>query len=241
MLCVQLHETLNEHLPEPEDGGDDVAAALTELAREAIDKVLKKPLPAFLARVDLVADGPTAQMTPLLAPEGVIIRLDLGVRDFCFSADIEEQREHLRTVLYHEFYHLRDRLDPEFQLDYHEDSTGDREKRRLPINAVWDVSIERRKLDTFNLAPFAWFSRTKLSHREAVLANLQSLYGTDHVVEELFVELWDTRRGHATHPELIAFADRLPRKPPLVARCSCEPPCRRRSRSEAQRRCAVSG
>lgn len=212
MLPVQFHQTLSEILPDPEDGRDDVAAALMDLALDAINRVLRKPLPPFLARVDLVADGPTAQMTPLFTPEGVVIRLDLGVSDFCFLIDIEEQREHLRSVLYHEFFHLRDRLDPEFQLDHHEESTIDREKRRLPINAVWDVSIERRKLDEFGIPPFAWFSRTGLPHREAVLANLQGLYDTDQIVEELFFELWDTRRGHATHPELVVFADRLPRK-----------------------------
>jgi len=212
MLPVRFHQTLEELLPDPEDGRDDVAAALMDLARDAIDKVLIKPVPAFLIRVDLVADGQTAQMTPLFTPDGIVIRLDLGVSEFCFLTDIEEQRDNLRSTLYHEFYHLRDRLDPEFQLDYHEESTGHREKRRLPINAVWDVSIERRKLDSFGIPPFAWFSRTELPHREAVLKNLQDLYGTAQVVEEIFIELWDTRQGRATHPELVALADRLPQK-----------------------------
>lgn len=214
MLPIRFLSSLDDLLPDEGEKRSVVSGAVMDLVRDAIDHVLPRPVPAFLARVDLVAEGPTAQMTPLVSPEGVVVRLDLSICDFFLWNGIDGQRDHLKSILYHEFYHLCDRLDPGFGFDYHEDATRAGENRRMPINAVWDVSIERRKLDTFSIPPFATFaaSRKRMQPRDAVLDNLRNLrgiIGADPSIEEVFTEIWDTRKGKIDYSDLVRLAGRL--------------------------------
>ena len=193
---------------------------LKEVVSDAADKVLNDRATSLVAKIDVVTEGPTPQLTPLLTYEGVVIRLDLSD---CFIPiyDLEPNRARIKTLAFHELFHLRDRLNPSFDMNYHQDSTRGHSKSRRYINGVWDVSIERRKLDEFKLPSFPTFTRplpdseeSRKDSRDAMLWQLNANFPNNTDASSIFDDIWDTAKGKVNYPELLVFADRLKKAEP---------------------------
>lgn len=177
-----------------------------------IENVWKKLLPSdggMVKRIDIVAEGEKAQMTPLVTRQGVVVRLDLTARHD-LERDDSDSWNVLVPLVYHELYHLVDRLDPEFDMDYHLDSQFETPEERRTTNVVWDVYIERRKFIEHGQAAVSLLDID--DPREATLRNFIDLVGNGEVQRTVFEEIWDSASS-MTYSELRNLAKRLEEAP----------------------------
>ncbi|MCX4247514.1 hypothetical protein [Paraliomyxa miuraensis] len=211
MVKVIFGPSFMDETPDDEDDRKMVIAALERLIQEAMTAIMIT-VPDFVKRVEVESDGAVFHSVPVVAPNGVAVRLNLSdEHSYSSSKDVEDDEKSLRSIIYHEIYHLNDRLDPGFGFDYQRDSQVEGQKDRREINGLWDIAIERRKLDNFGIDPFVTFTSgfKGLKAREAVLQNFMKIFGESQVTRELFKRVWDDKNGIVTHRDLIQMAAEL--------------------------------
>ena len=118
---------------------------ITKSINDAWDKLIIPLDISFIKIIDIVTRGPRPQITFLVTRNGVIIRLDLGEQTH-FEEDIH-------YIIYHEIFHLADRLDSKFEMNYHLDAESKLEKDRIVINILWDLYIDKRLFFEYKIKP----------------------------------------------------------------------------------------
>ena len=203
------HPELEDFLPEARTDSEKLARIRGWLSEEIMTdmRVVAPAAMGLISRVDVVAAGTGGQVTPLLTRDGVVVRLDLGAQERCPEPENSAGLERLRSLIMHEMYHLADRLDADFAMDYHMDATVLAGRLRREVNALWDVYIERRKLKMHAVKPLVWFSRDQ-NPKDSVLDNLKEVVGAEPESSNIFNLIWDSEQP-VTHEQLIAWAKKI--------------------------------
>lgn len=150
---IYFHQSFYKYFKERTEMGIDfdittVKRWVTKFTIEAWEKLIKKFDIDLTKRFDIVIATLDAQLTPLVTRGGVVIRLDLGREGIDY-----QDKEEIRSYIFHEIYHLADRLDSKFNMDYHMDAEVKPKNLGKIINAVWDLYIERRKFYIYRIRP----------------------------------------------------------------------------------------
>jgi len=195
---IRFHQSFNEYFKERIDIGIDIEAKtvkgwIIEFLMDARQKLIKDLEVNFIKRFDVVIRNLDAQITPLVTRSGVVIRLDLGMEGIDY-----QDKEELRSYIFHEIYHLADRLNPKFDMDYHMDAEAKQKKLGKIINAIWDLYIERRKFYIYRISPicckdmkYIETNKIKENVQYEFLSILRKLSGDKKICESIFNKVWD--------------------------------------------------
>ncbi len=178
------------------------------IIKESIHEAWKKLIEvfdidiSFIEQIDVVTRGHMSQITPLVTRNKVVIRLDLGMAiDF-------EKRENIRSIIFHEVYHLADRLDPKFEMDYHLDSERKDKKLSNIINILWDLYIEKRKYFIYKIKPIYCIHakdqdtiKIKKISRDKFSEIIRDFVEDTKLSDSIFNEAWD-QSFHTTYLEI---------------------------------------
>lgn len=143
-----------------------------------------------------------AQMTLTGTPAAPTCLLDVGAWFDSWGATT-------RSLIWHELYHLRDRLRASFELDVEFDAAL-RDPRRRTLGALWDVTIEARKYLTHRVEPWQHLAPLERwgwpppgsSPRESVANWLGRIFGSDREwVSHLMRRYWSAEPP--TYPSLV--------------------------------------
>ncbi len=199
---IKFHQSLNEYFKERIDIGiytgkdidvKTVKGWIIEFIMEAWQKLIKNLEISFIKRFDVVIATCNAQLTPLVTRGGVVIRLDLGREGIDY-----QDKEEIRSYIFHEIYHLADRLDPKFNMDYHMDAEVKQKNLGKIINAVWDLYIERRKFYIYRIRPIYCKDKKYIDTNkiEEIVQNnflniIRNQGGYTKIYESIFNKVWD--------------------------------------------------
>jgi len=184
-----------------------VAESINE-AWEKLVKVFDFDI-SFIKQIDIVTRGSRPQIMPLVTRNGVVIRLDLSMTINC------EEKENVRSIIYHEIYHLADRIDPKFKMDYHLDAESKQKKLGKIINVLWDLYIEKRKFHIFKIRPIYCKDKKnrdtveiKEASKKEFLSIIGGLKGNTNISDCIFNEIW-SKSGHMTYSEIYSESMRI--------------------------------
>lgn len=180
---------------------DAVKGQLAQHIREAWETLFSGIVyPQTSIPVHVIAECGSAQMTPLLTHEGLRCMLDLGI-----AYGLEG--ELMRSLIWHELYHLHDRLREDFQVDYYFDATLKGDRRRT-VNAMWDIFIESRKWLIYSITPWTHLDHNRPKkgdyERDTVRHWLDGIFPTAPLawLDEVMARFW--RQEGVTYGALVA-------------------------------------
>lgn len=185
-----------------------IKKCITKFINEAWGNLMEVFDVDFIKRIDIVMRGGRPRISPLVTSEGVVIRLDLGM-----EIDYKDT-ENLRSIIFHEIYHLSDRLDPKFEMDYHLDAEFSQKKLGKIINIVWDLYIEFRKFYKYKIMPIYCkdmknqdTTKIKAMSHDEFLDICDSGCDTK-ISESIFNEVWG-RSSPITYSQICDYANQI--------------------------------
>jgi len=194
---ISFHQSFDEYFKESIEIGMDIDAEkvkgrIIKLIKEAWQKLIKRHNINFINRIDVVIRTYNSEIMPLVTRDGVVIRLDLGREGINF-----QDKEDIHSYIFHEIYHLADRLDPKFNMDYHKDAEVKQKNLGKVINVVWDLYIERRKFYIYRIRPiyckdtkFQSTNKIKETSQNSFLNIIDNLGGDIEISKSIFNKIW---------------------------------------------------
>ena len=215
---IYFHQSFYEYFKERTEMGIDfdittVKRWVTKFTIEAWEKLIKKFDIDLTKRFDIVIATLDAQLTPLVTRDGVVIRLDLGREGIDY-----QDKEEIRSYIFHEIYHLADRLDPKFKMDYHMDAEVKPKNLGKIINAVWDLYIERRKFYIYRIRPiyckdmkYVDANKIKEIVQNKFLNIIRNQGVNTKLYESIFNKVWD-QSYLITYRQIYDYSMKFPAK-----------------------------
>lgn len=212
---ISFHKSFDEYFKERIEIGMDmdvekVKRRILNFINEAWQKLIKKFEITFIKRIDVVIRTYDSEVTPLVTRDGVVIRLDLGREGIDY-----QDKEDIRSHIFHEIYHLADRLDPKFNMDYHQDAEVKQKNLGKIVNATWDLYIERRKFYVHRIRPIyckdmKCINTDKIRETSQIkfLNIILDLGGDTKISENIFSELWD-QSNYMTHYQIYDYSMKI--------------------------------